>query len=51
MGIHIIIFLISRQKHVMAHHLRGGGHFIFGADPIGGGIGIAMTLSCLHNIL
>ena len=31
--------------------LREGGHINFGADPFGVGIGIGMTLSCLHNIL
>ena len=31
------------------HHLKAGGHTDFGADPVGVGIGI--TLSCLHNIL
>ena len=30
-------------------HLTGGGHIVFGADPIGFSFGI--TLSYLHNIL
>ena len=31
----------------MPHNLRGGGHNIFGADPVG----IGVTLSCLHNTM
>ena len=27
---------------------RGGGHIVFGADPVG--VGVSMTLSCLHDI-
>ena len=33
----------------MSLHLREGGHTVFGEDPIGVGIGV--TLSCLHTIL
>ena len=39
----------------MSPHLKGRGQIVFGVDPIGIdvsiGIGIGMTLSCLHNIL
>ena len=31
-------------------HQRGGGHIVFGADPVGVGVSISMTLSCLHDI-
>ena len=35
-------------------HRRGGGHIVFGADPVGVGIsvgvGVSVTLSCLHDI-
>ena len=30
-------------------HRRGGGHIVFGADPVG--VGVGMTLSCLQDIL
>ena len=33
----------------MSPHLQGGGHIVYGADPVGVGLGV--TLSCLHNIL
>ena len=33
----------------MSPNLRGGEHIDFGADPVG--VGISVTLSCLHNIL
>ena len=33
---------------------KGGGHIVFGADPIGVGdslgLGFGVTLFCLHNI-
>ena len=29
-------------------HQRGGGHIVFGADPVG--IGFGVTLSCMHDI-
>ena len=35
----------------MSYHLWGVGHIDFGSDPVGIGVGIGMTLSCLHNIL
>ena len=31
-------------------HIRGGGHIVFGVDPVGVGISVSVTLSCLHNI-
>ena len=33
-------------------HRREGGHIVFGADPVGLGVsvGVSMTLSCLHDI-
>ena len=35
-------------------HQRGGGHIVFGADPVGVGVsvsvGVGVTVSCLHNI-
>ena len=35
-----------------APHRRGGGHIVFGADPVGLGVGfgVRVTLSCLHDI-
>ena len=31
-------------------HRRGGGHIVFGAGPVGVGVGVSVTLYCLHNI-
>ena len=31
-------------------HQRGGGHIVFGADPVGVGVGVSVALSCLHDI-
>ena len=33
-------------------HRRGGGHIVFGADPVGVGVSVSVgvTLSCLHDI-
>ena len=42
------ILLVFMSPH---RHLWGGGQLDFGADPVGIGIGVSMTLSCLHNIL
>ena len=28
--------------------IRGGGHIVFGADPVG--VGVSLTLSCVHDI-
>ena len=35
------------------HYVRGGGHIVFGADPVGISIGIcvSVTLSCLTKFL
>ena len=33
-----------------APHRRGGGHTVFGADPVGVGVDVSVTLSCLHDI-
>ena len=37
----------------MSPHLRGWGHIDLDAEPtdVGGGIGISIPLSCLHNTL
>ena len=31
-------------------HQEGGGHIVFGADPVDIGVSVSVTLSCLHNI-
>ena len=31
-------------------HRREGGHIVFGVDPVGVGVGVSVTLSCLHDI-
>ena len=30
---------------------RGGGHVVFGVDPVGISVSVGVSLSCLHNIL
>ena len=35
----------------MSPNYGGGGHIVFGADPVSVSIGVGFTLSCLHNIL
>ena len=41
--------LFMEPLEIMFPELRGGGHTDFGIDPVG--VGIIVTLSCLHNIL
>ena len=49
--------LITRCD-IYVPHRRGGGHIVFGADPVGVGVsvgvgvgdGVSVTLSCLHDI-
>ena len=38
--------------HNYVPHRRGGGYIVFGADLVGIGVsvGISVTLSCLHDI-
>ena len=47
-----LIFSIFSYFYVP--HRRGGGHIVFGADPVGVGVsvgvGVGVTLSCLHDI-
>ena len=40
------------MRFIVSPNERGGGHIVFGADPIGVGVsvGIGVTLCCLHNI-
>ena len=42
-----------RKIYIMSPNPWGRGHIDFGADPIdfGIGVGVSVTLSCLHNIL
>ena len=46
------IFLKVTERHFYAPHRKGGGHIIFGANPVGVGVsvGVSVTLSCLHDI-
>ena len=44
----IIASLLSVNFYVP--HRRGGGHVVFGADPVGVDISVSVTLSCLHDI-
>ena len=48
-----LFFLVGQWHLAMATfsyipHQRGGGHIVFGADPVG--VGVSVTLSCLHDI-
>ena len=47
-------FLAEYMRHSIrinyVPHRRGGGHIVFGADPVGVGIGVGVMLSCLHDI-
>ena len=40
-----------KYMNIYVPNLWGGGHIDFGTDPVGVGLGVSMTLSCLHNIL
>ena len=40
--------LVEMPKANYVPHRRGGGHIVFGVDPVSVGVGV--TLSCLHNI-
>ena len=46
--------LVAVGCFFMSPHRRGGGHIVFGVDPVGVGIivgvGVSVTLSCLHDI-
>ena len=33
--------------HHYVPHRRGGGHIVFGVDPVS--VGVSVTLSCLHD--
>ena len=46
-------FVPNFSCFVMSPLLRGGGHTVFGADPVSIGVGISVdiTLFCLHNIV
>ena len=47
---------VQAKFHNYVPHRRGGGHIVFGADPVGVGfsvgfgVGVGVTLSCLHDI-
>ena len=36
------------EQQLQVNHRRGGGHIVFGADPVG--VSIGMTPSCFHII-
>ena len=48
----------SWAKSNYVPHRRGGGHIVFGEDPVGVGVsvgvgvcvGVSVTFSCLHDI-
>ena len=46
------LLYISEYSNNYVPHRRGGGHTVFGADPVGVSVsvGVNMTLSCLHDI-
>ena len=37
-------------NHFYVPHRRGGGHIVFGVDPVGVGVSVGVTLSCLYDI-
>ena len=43
-----------RGYRIYVSSRRGGGHIVFGADPVrvgvSVGVGVSVTLSCLHDI-
>ena len=41
-------FITAHESLCYVPHRRGGGHIVFGADPVGVCVGV--TLSCLHDI-
>ena len=47
---------LKNSLSVYEKRRRGGGHIVFGADPVGVGVsagvgvGVSVTLSCLHDI-
>ena len=50
-------FLIMCLSYISGHyvpHRRGKGHIVFGAEPVGVGVSVGVsigeTLSCLHDI-
>ena len=47
-SIQAIFLRFWRKNHVP--HRRGRGHIVFGADPVGVGVSVGVTLSCLHDI-
>ena len=40
--------LLMIMENSYVPHWRGGGHIVFGADPVG--IGVGVTLSCMHDM-
>ena len=48
------LFLTGKTQALMniyVPHRRGGGHIIFGVDPVGVGVGIGVSVTlCLHDI-
>ena len=46
---HFLVCTIWHEYYYVPHR-RGGGHIVFGADPVGVGVSVSMTLSCLHDI-
>ena len=38
------------EIEIYVPHRRGGAHIVSGADPVGVGFSVSVTLSCLHDI-
>ena len=45
-------FLLNLSNLMLNYvpHQRGGGHIVFGADPVGVGVRFGVTLYCLHDV-
>ena len=61
LSLSLLVFLLFLKHlcrwvkwYIYVPRRRGGGHIVFGADPVGVGgsvgVGISVTLSCLHDI-
>ena len=46
-----LVILVPEGPNYVPHR-RGGGHIVFGADPVGGGVSVdvGVTLSFFHDI-
>ena len=43
-----VAFTLGKRVYYYVPRQRGGGHIVFGVDPVG--VSVSVTLSCLHDI-